>query len=100
MTALITLAEAKAHLRVTAAAEDTLIAAYAEGATDTVINYITQADDTWTDTDGDNAAPALIRMAILLVLGSLYSNRGDMEADYLSEPVKNLLRRYRDPALA
>lgn len=107
MTSLVTLDEAKAHLRVDGDDEDTLIVLYLEMATDVVLNYVTQAEDDWTDSAGENPAPGVIRIAILLALGGIYQRRGGTSDStsavldyYLSDPVKNLLARYRDPALA
>lgn len=98
MAALVTIEEARRHLKLTTSnMADADVAAdvadKAEAATDIVIDYIKQPDHEWTDAD----APALIKAAVLLVLGDLFDNR---EAATISDPVKNLLHRYRDPALA
>lgn len=93
MAALVTLAEAKSHLRVLNSDQDTDIGMKAEAASDIVTDYIKRPDHEWTDAD----APALIKAAILLVLGDLFNDR---EGAGLSEGVKAILHRYRDPALA
>lgn len=54
----------------------------------------------------ETTVPELVRAAILLQLGELYRFRGDDGAGAtqttgdLSPTITNLLRRYRDPALA
>lgn len=101
--ALVTLVEAKSHLRVMHDDEDNDITLRMEAATEIVVDYIKQPDNEWTDAD----APFLIKAAILLVLADLYENRGDGESPeygqadgYLTKPVTAILHRYRDPALA
>jgi len=100
---LVTLDEAKSHLRVMHSDEDATITLYMNAATEIVIDYIKKPDHEWTDAE----APFLIKAAILLVLAGLYENRGDDEkpdysqADgYLAKPVTAILHRYRDPAYA
>ncbi len=95
---LVTLAEAKEHLRVLHDDEDTLIEAQADAATDIVLDYIERPGPidgpAWTQ----GTVPPLVRAAILLVLGSLYADREGGEP--ISMAVASILRRYRDPALA
>jgi len=93
MIALVTLAEAKDHLRVTDDDSDTDIASKALMATDIVIDYIERPLHGWLA----DTAPPLIKAAILLVLGSLYD---DDDADPLSLGVIRVLHRYRDPTAA
>lgn len=98
MAALVTTEEARRHLHLTStdwADADTVadVTAKAEAATEMVVDYIKQPDHVWTDAD----APFLIKAAILLVLGDLFENR---ETATISDAVKNILHRYRDPALA
>lgn len=99
MAALVTLEEARRHLRLTPSnMADADIAAdvadKSEAATDIVIGYIKQPDHEWTDAD----APFRIKASILLVLGALMDNREG--GDPISDAVKSLLWRDRDPALA
>lgn len=100
---LVTLEEAKAHLRVMHFDEDSTIAIYMNAATEIVVDYIKKPEHEWTDTN----VPFLIKAAVLLVLTGLYENRGDeaepdySQADgYLAKPVTAILHRYRDPAYA
>lgn len=93
MAALVTLAEAKAHLRILSTDQDGLIGTQANAATDIVIDYIKRPDHGWTD----GTAPPLVKAAILLVLGGLFAER---EGATITDGVKSILHRYRDPALA
>ncbi len=93
MVALVTLAEAKAHLRVLNTDHDTDITMKMGQASDIIIDYIKTPDHGWTD----STAPNLIKAAILLVLGTLFDER---EGAGIPDGVKDILWRYRDPALA
>lgn len=109
MADLITLDEAKAHLRVTTLMEDGDINDKLVAAQQVVIDYLTRRDTTW---NAEMAAwdaetvPASVRHAILVQLGELYRKRGDdVETDprgpvALSPTVMALLMRYRDPGVA
>lgn len=111
MTSLVTLVDAKAHLRVTHDLEDALIADKAVQATDACLDYLKLLliPPDWTT----ETVPPRVKAAILLQLEDLYANRGadgtgptptagaDRQADgYLSPRVTALLYRLRDPALA
>lgn len=94
--ALITLEEARLHLRVDAEPTDPVnqdIDAKILEASSIVIDYIKKPDHEWDD----ETAPALIKSAVKIVLANLFDNP---MGDPLVEGVKNILHRYRDPALA
>lgn len=99
VTPLVTLAEARVHLRVDGETENPLgpidqdITNKILQASDIVTDYIKQPDHEWTEED----APPLIKAAVLLVLSKLFDAPMD---DPLPDGVKNILHRYRDPALA
>lgn len=106
---LVSLADGKAHLRVTHDWEDALIDDQLAAATDIVLDYVqTQPDPPWTAA----TVPPRVKAAILLVLEDLYVHRGaddapqlqaagDRVADgYLSPRVTRLLLRLRKFALA
>lgn len=95
MTALATVTEAKQRLRVDFSDDDTLIEALLEEATDIVVGYIKNPDHGWDA----QTVPGRIKAAILLVTGSLYENR-DATGEVLTEGVRALLHRDRDPSLA
>jgi Phage gp6-like head-tail connector protein len=99
---LVTLDQAKQHLRVELERLDldADIAEKLKQAEAGVIDYLKK------DAAALGALPAekqdIIRAAILLWLGALFENReGDADAPApLSNAVRDLLRRLRDPALA
>lgn len=109
MPNVITLQEAKDHLRVTSVADDGDINDKLSAATQVVIDYLTRRDTDWNAEMAEwtsTTIPASVRAAILVQLGELYRNRGD-ELDgrpagptSLSPTVTSLLMRYRDPGLA
>jgi uncharacterized phage protein (predicted DNA packaging) len=74
---ITTLAEAKDHLRVDTADEDTLIQLYlnaAEKAASNQLNRNLYASDVGTDTDGLIMTDA-VKAAVLLLVGHWYANR-------------------------
>ncbi|AHE52631.1 head-tail connector protein [Sphingomonas sanxanigenens] len=93
MVALVTLAEAKAHLRVEDDDQDADIDLKRLAAGDIVIDYIKRPDHGWTEA----TAPFLIKSAVLLMLGELFANR---ETADLPPGARSILHRFRDPALA
>ena len=86
--AIISLSEAKEHLRVDQNNEDTLIQIYINAADEYIANYLNSASY-----PKNNA----IKAAALLVVGGLYENREQYgEAEIKENPaVKNLLYPYR-----
>lgn len=103
MTKLITLDEAKKHLRVDDDAQDDEINSKIEMASAIIIDYLkatTATVETWLDSAGEpTSVPGVVKSATLLALGELYKNR-EAEADPLTPSVRGLLHRLRDPALA
>jgi hypothetical protein len=96
MNDLITLAQAKAQLRIDDTESDTELAEMVTAASAVVVGYIggTGAPAYTVDT-----VPAAVRTAVLLVLSSLYQDREGME-DPVGVAVKSILRPFRDPSLA
>lgn len=110
---LVTLAQAKAHLRIDTlnvsppdpAEADLLLKMLA--AEHIVLDYLkvpSTSPPLWTD---ETDVPHLVSAAILMQLGELYRFRGDDDgkadresAGSLSPTIEGILRRYRDPALA
>ena len=99
---LVTLAQAKEHLRITLPPGDPGDADLqfkldqAEGI---IRNFLKTSDDpAWTPA----TVPLPITAAILLMLGRLYEQRGDAEENdaALWLAIDRMLTRYRDPALA
>lgn len=99
MTALVTVDRAKLQLRIIGSALDGEIAKKIEEASAIVLDYVTtEGKESWT---AENV-PGVVSSAVLLVLGALWSGRAGAEdaPQPLSDAVRNLLRRHRDPALA
>lgn len=114
---LITLAQAKLHLRIdvpttpTPDPGDADIEMKMAAAEAIVLDYLkvpATSPTLWTD---ENDAPPLVQAAILIQLAELYRFRGDDPGTVISAPARDLggslspivegmLRRYRDPALA
>lgn len=100
---LVTLATAKAHLRITDALHDADVGQKLASASASIRDYVKDRNDpTWDDT----TAPPWIQAAVLLLLAHQYEHRGDEfgpagdNDDRVWEAIANLLRRSRDPALA
>jgi len=101
MAALVTLSEAKAHLRIADDDQDTTLEERAADATAIVMDYLKRSPTEWTA----GTVPGPVRAAIFLVLGTLWRFRtgageGAADQDPLSPAVRSLLARHRDPALA
>lgn len=114
--ALITIAQAKAHLRIdvpttpTPDPSDADLLLKMDLAEAIILDYLkvgAESPPRWTEA----TVPPVIVAAILLQLAELYRFRGDDpgtivsspnrgEAGSLSPMIEGLLRRYRDPALA
>ncbi len=96
--ALVTLEEARRNLWLTEtdmadtdiAAE---VAALTERASAIIVDYLKNPDHGWTDA----TAPEDVKAAVLLALTVLY---GDRAENPLTEAVRAVLHRRRDPALA
>ena len=94
---LIDLDSAKRHLRITNDAQDERVHSKVVQASAIVRDYLKVDADEW-DIDDTSAAvlPYEIEAAALLVLEALH----DGSTEPLSDAVKSLLHRHRDPALA
>jgi hypothetical protein len=119
MTMLVTLEDAKAHLRIDTDDDDPDLVLKVHAASGAVLNYMKsssvyepdrdEAGNVMTDAGGKavytDEIKFEVRAAVLLMLGFLYKNR-DEDADdafapgYLPRPVTALLYPLRDPALA
>ncbi len=90
MAALLTLADVKLHCRIDTNDEDSLLGALIATATTAVADYmnVTSVDDT---------APAPVKSAALLLVGSLYEQREsqDERQFYKNPTFENLLNPYR-----
>lgn len=99
---LISLKDAKDHLRVTGVNADGDIQSKILQASAIIFNYLKVDPDAspydlpW---DGDDV-PWDVQAACSLIVGELYWNREAGGNNVLSDTIKNLLRRYHDPTLA
>lgn len=100
---VITLEEAKEHLRVDHTDDDADIQRKVDQASAIVVDYIKKPAD-WAPTDTETK---IFQAAALMVLSKLYDDRNVGEEDaenvalgYLTLQVTAILHRMRDPALA
>ena len=86
--AVVTLSEAKEHLRITHSNEDTVLQMYMDAADEAILNFL--------DSDSLPQKPS-IKAAALLLIGSMYENReAHLEKDLKENPaVSSLLWPYR-----
>lgn len=114
MTMLVSLEQARAHLRADTTDGNLDLELKIKGASAAVLRYISNGADSFTDSAGDvfedsNGValdiPEDVQSATLFLIGYLDRNRdGDedkaFERGYLPAPVTALLYPYRDPSLA
>lgn len=106
---LVTLAEAKDHLRLTDTAQDVDVQSKLDAATAIILDFC-NTTAYWRDVTAtweSATVPRQVRAAILLELGELWRFRGDdaeaparWDDHDLSPAIIGLLRRTHDPALA
>lgn len=97
---LVTLAQAKMHLRIDVSTDDVDIQLKLDQAEAIILDYLKdRADPAWVD---PATAPLPVTAAILLMTARLYEHRGDAEKEDrdLWTALERLLMRFRDPALA
>lgn len=118
---LITVAQARAHVRADHQAEDAQLEEFVEAASAAVVNYLKSGADIFLNTlglpeeiYGDSpaeviayAVPPEVQTATKLLVGYFFRNRDGSEPNsdgwqpgYLPPPVTALLYPLRDPALA
>jgi hypothetical protein len=111
---LVSLAEAKKHIRVDFDEDDAEIEIYLKGASQAVANYLQNGEALFMDSDGDIIEDSNgiaievtyeIKAATLLMVGYLYRHRDNNEGDafdmgYLPKPVTALLYPLRKPGYA
>ena len=95
---IVDLETAKQHLHVIDDADDDNIFRKLEEASAIVLDYLKLDDDAYAiDASPYVEPPKMVRVAVLLVLENLYDRP---EEDPLSNAVRSILHRKRDPALA
>lgn len=115
----VTLEQARAHLRLDTADEDTHVGLLIEAASAAVADYIRDSGPDFLDSLGEPypdsngiamGLPANVKHATLLLVGYLYKDRdnnglykqfsgGNFEHGYLPRPVLSLMYRYRRPGM-
>lgn len=98
MANVVTLEEAKLHLRVTQNNEDALIRLYIEAA-GTYLLALLNLTNLPGATDSPPEIAADVKAAALLIIGGMYEERSDkiIDARFEENPaVKNLVFHYRD----
>jgi hypothetical protein len=106
MTALVSLAVAKQHLRITDDYHDADVQQKVDAATDSIVKYLAaKADPTWTDA----TVPPVVAQCVLILLNHLYDpGRGDVPADPVDvgrrpapwDTIDALLVQLRESAIA
>lgn len=93
---IVTIDEAKLHLRIMGEDEDDVIQIYMAAAEEYIANYID--GDIPGSTDSPPDIPYSIKAAALLLIAGMYENRQSegTEQIYRNEAVDNLLFPYRD----
>jgi hypothetical protein len=111
---LVSLANAKDHLRMDTTAEDGLIELYIHAASGAILNYLKSGADAFLDSSGivslDSnlepiGVPYEVQAATLILVGHFFKDRdenanGAFQQGYLPMPVTALLYPLRDPALS
>lgn len=113
MAMLVSLQQAKDHLRVDNSAEDNDLTLKIHAASAAVLNYIRNGADVFTDSSGEPVLdsndspigiPYEVQAATLLMIGYLWRMRdnnedGEFDMGYLPKPVMALLYPHRVPSL-
>lgn len=94
--ALITVDQAKAEERITHDDLDDVLEEKVNEASHIVLDYLKREETEWQTTAGEpDDVPYLVQAATKIVVHNLIEG-----IEPLSQAVKDLLRRYRDPAIA
>lgn len=103
---IITLQEAKEHLRIDHDAEDADLTLKIEAASRMILEYVKRSESDYDeDSDGILEVPYTMKMACLIMVGILYRDRDGTESDkwqqgFLPFSVTALIYNLRDPSLA
>jgi hypothetical protein len=103
MAMLITLDQAKLHLNILDDDHDEKLEELIPDVSGIILDYLKVPSTNWQTTSGDpDDVPGPVRAAVKVGLSALFENP-EQHPDgpqVLSQAVKDLLHRYRDPALA
>lgn len=98
---IVTFEQVKTHLQMDHDLDDQKIEEIAQEASDTMLDYLKKPLDYWQDSAGQPAGvPGVVKAATLKVAASLYENRDGSGTPALSQDVKDMVHRKRDPAFA
>lgn len=98
---LVTPAQVKAHLLIDHDEDDQKIDEITIDASEMMLNYLKKPIDYWQNTAQEPVGvPGSVRAATLKVAAALYENRDGSGTPALSQDVKDMVHRYRDPAFA
>lgn len=105
-TSLVTLTEIKDHLYIQSAdtTHDNDLSLKIEIVSDIIMDFLklTEPPDEWYDDESPPVLtiPGRVRGVALLGVAEMYEHREASMNDVLSDKIKDILRRTRDPALA
>jgi hypothetical protein len=95
---LVDLETTKKHLRRDDDDDDDRIVKLIRASSDIVLDFLKISEDSYSGTDGNLVdVPLMVEQATLLVIENLYDRPTE---DPLTEAVRSILHRMRDPALA
>lgn len=98
---LVTMQEVKEWCEIDHDEIDARLEALAIGASEIILNYLKKPVDYWQDSAGEPAGvPGSVKYATLKVAAAMFENRDGSGPPTLSQDVKDMIHRYRDPALA
>lgn len=101
--ALITVDQAKLHLRIDNDDHDDKLQEIISDVSEIILDYLKVDSALWQTTDGEpEDVPGAVRAAVKLGVSAMFENPEQDEKGplVLSQTVKNLLMRLRDPAIA
>jgi hypothetical protein len=100
---LITVDQAKLHLRIENDEHDEQLEEIVPDVSEIILDYLKLESTAYQTTSGDpDDVPGAIRAAVKLGVSAMFENPEQLPdgPQVLSQAVKDLLHRYRDPALA
>jgi hypothetical protein len=98
---LVTMEDVKSWCEVDHDNDDQKLEEISIGASEIMLNYLKKPVDYWQDTAGlPEGVPGSVRYGTLKVAAALYENRDGSGPAALSQDIKDMVHRYRDPALA
>ena len=101
--ALITVDQAKLHLRLDTDDHDDLLEEIVSDVSGIILDYLKMDSTAYQTTDGEpDDVPAAVKAAVKLGVSAMFENPEQLPdgPQVLSQTVKDLLHRLRDPALA